>query len=230
MSRRNKLQKFAELQQLDNVYENFDVRNPQLIAAGNRQVKLKGCWNKTHFGNEAPITLELGCGKGDYTVALARQFPDRNFLGVDVKGARVWKGAKQASQESLQNAAFLRTRIECISDFFEPSEVAEIWITFPDPFPRESKINRRLTAPAFLACYRQILAPGGTVHLKTDDDALYTFTLETIEKDVRCALSYTSADIYAAPFAFEELAIQTYYERKHLVDGRTIKYIRYTIH
>ncbi|MDX1406982.1 MAG: tRNA (guanosine(46)-N7)-methyltransferase TrmB, partial [Saprospiraceae bacterium] len=192
MSRRNKLQKFAELQQLDNVYENFDVQRPQLMATGNVQVDLKGVWSTRHFGNDHPLTLELGCGKGEYTVELARRYPHRNFIGVDIKGARIWKGATRSSQQGISNAAFLRTRIECIAHFFGPGEVEEIWITFPDPFPRDSKVNRRLTSPNFLHRYRQLQRPGGLVHLKTDDPGLYVFTLETIATDPACSLEFTT--------------------------------------
>ncbi|MDX1477659.1 MAG: tRNA (guanosine(46)-N7)-methyltransferase TrmB [Saprospiraceae bacterium] len=230
MSRRNKLQKFADLQKLDNVYENFSVQHPQLVATGNTPVDLKGCWGARHFGNAHPLTLELGCGKGEYTVGLGRRYPDRNFIGVDIKGARIWKGATQSHREALSNVAFLRTRIECITAFFGPGEVDEIWITFPDPFPRDSKVNRRLTAPVFLKRYRMLLKKRGLVHLKTDDPGLYAFTLETIEADPACDLLYASDDVYAGDLAYDELAIQTFYERMHLADGRTIKYLRFTIH
>ena len=230
MSRRNKLQKFADLQQLDNVYENFTMESPQLVKHGHVPVDLKGQWRANHFGNLHPITLELGCGKGDYTVELARTFPQRNFIGVDVKGARIWKGATRSASEGISNAAFLRTRIECIEEFFEEAEVSEIWITFPDPFPRDSKVNRRLTAPMFLDRYRKILQKGGVLHLKTDDDGLYQFTREVIDEDPRCELVHGSDNIYSAPRPDAALEIKTYYEIKHLAEGKTIKYLKFRIH
>lgn len=192
-------------------------------------VDLKGKWHSAHFKNDHPITLELACGGGEYTVGLARMFPDRNFIGVDVKGNRLWKGAKDALEEGLQNVAFLRTRIEVIEHFLAAGEVAEIWITFPDPFPRHSKLNRRLTSPFFLDKYRQLITSGGLIHLKHDDPNFYKFTLETIAEDPRCTLLETIDDIYAAGLPHRELEIQTLYERMHLADGRTIRYARFAI-
>jgi len=192
-------------------------------------VDLKGNWATTHFNNNNPITLELACGGGEYTVGLARKFPDRNFIGVDVKGNRLWKGAKTALEEGLNNVAFLRTRIEIIEHFFTPDEVSEIWITFPDPFPRASKVNRRLSSPFFLDKYRKLLKPGGLVHLKHDDPDFYQFTLDTIAEDARNTLLFDSADIYAAPLPYPELGIQTLYESFHLAAGKTIKYVRFQI-
>lgn len=229
MARKNKLRKFAEVLSFPNVYECYNVQLPALVGAGMQEVDLKGHWKAQHFQNDYPITLELACGGGEYTVALARQFPHRNFIGVDVKGNRIWKGAKQALEEQLHNAAFLRTRIEIIDRFFAPDEVDEIWITFPDPFPRASKENRRLTSAFFLEKYRQILRPGGLVHLKHDDPDFYRFTLETIAADPRCNLLYHDDDIYARPLPFPELGIQTLYESMHLEAGKTIKYARFTI-
>ena len=229
MGRKNKLSKFAEVLSFPNVYECYNVQQPSLVGVGMQEVDLKGRWQEAHFKNGNPITLELACGGGEYTVALARQFPDRNFIGVDVKGNRIWKGAKKALEEGLSNAAFLRTRIEIIDHFFAPGEVDEIWITFPDPFPRSSKVNRRLTSPFFLEKYRQILRPGGFVHLKHDDPDFYRFTLDTIAADPRCTLLYADDDIYAHPLPYPELGIQTLYEKMHLEAGKTIKYARYTL-
>lgn len=229
MSRKNKLLKFEEIRSYPNVYECYDFKKPVLVGVGMQEVELKGRWNADHFKNEQPITLELACGGGEYTVALARQFPNRNFIGVDIKGNRIWKGAKQAVVEQLPNAAFLRTRIELIETFFAPGEVDEIWITFPDPFPRASKENKRLSSQNFLERYRGILRPGGLVHLKHDNPDFYQFTLDTIAADPRCSLLYTNADIYAQPLKYPELGIQTRYESMHLEDGRKIKYVRFTI-
>lgn len=229
MSRRNKLAKFAELLTFHNVYENYDPKAPKLIGANGVPVQLKGRWNADHFDNDCGITLELACGRGEYTLGLARLYPRRNFIGVDIKGARIWKGARTALQENLQNAAFLRTRIEQISLFFGPEEIDEIWITFPDPFLRKAKANRRLTAPAFLEKYRQILKPGGLVHLKTDEPSLFHFTLEVIQADPRCQLLHLEEDLSVSSLNLPELAISTYYERIHLREGKAIKYVQFSM-
>lgn len=226
---KNKLRKFAENLQFSNVYENFDIKSEELLGEGGQPVQLKGKWSASHFHNDHPITLELACGRGEYSLALARMFPERNFIGVDIKGARIWKGAKQALDEGLENVAFLRTRIEKIEVFFGKGEIDEIWITFPDPFPRKSKANRRLPGPRFIEEYRKILKPGGWVHLKTDDPGLFDFTIENLENDPQCKIDYISYDIYSAPLAFPELEIKTYYERMHLEAGKKIKYVRFTI-
>jgi len=229
VARKNKLRKFAEVLSFPNVYECYSVQQPQLVGAGMVPVDLKGRWAQDHFKNDHPITLELACGGGEYTVGLARNFPDRNFIGVDVKGNRLWKGAKTALEEGLNNAAFLRTRIEIIDHFFAVGEVAEIWITFPDPFPRSSKENRRLTSAFFLEKFRPILQKGGLVHLKHDDPDFYQFTLDTIAEDARNTLIFNDPDIYASPLPFPELGIQTLYESFHLAAGKKIKYIRFQI-
>lgn len=225
MSRRNKLKKFAELLDFPNVLENFTPDTPQLTAANGSIVQLQGQWATGQFGNNAPLTLELACGRGEYTLALARRYPERNFIGVDIKGARIWKGASIALEEQLGNVAFLRTRIEQIAHFFAPAEVQEIWITFPDPFLRRSKANRRLTAPPFLDQYRRFLQPDGRVHLKTDSPELYAYTLETLAAYPHAKLLYHDDDIYAGPLPSPELEIKTYYERMHLKAEKTIKYI-----
>ncbi|MCS7035988.1 MAG: tRNA (guanosine(46)-N7)-methyltransferase TrmB [Saprospiraceae bacterium] len=230
MSRKNKLQKFAEVLSFPNVYECYDVQHPALVGVGMQPVDLKGRWREAHFHNDHPIVLELACGGGEYTVALAQQFADRNFIGVDIKGNRIWRGAKTALETGLTNAAFLRTRIEVIEYFFAPFEVDEIWITFPDPFPRPSKANRRLTSPFFIEKYRRILRPGGLVHLKHDDADFFRFTLNTVVNDPRCQLLYADTDIYAHPLPWPELGIRTRYETMHLAEGKTIKYARFQIH
>lgn len=230
MGRKNKLRKFAELLAFPNVYECYNVQEPQLVLGEDMTpVERKGTWASAHFHNNNPITLELACGGGEYTLALARNFPERNFIGVDVKGNRIWKGAKVALKENLNNAAFLRTRIEIIERFFAPGEIDEIWITFPDPFPRASKENRRLTSAYFLEKYRQILRPGGVVHLKHDDSDFYEFTLKTIAEDSRNQLIFNTFDVYAGELAFPELSIQTLYESFHLAAGKRIKYAKFTI-
>lgn len=229
MSRRNKLQKFAEVLAFPNVYENFDAKNPILTSTGGTTVHLKGKWSQQHFKNNNPITLELACGKGDYTLGLARLYPQRNFIGVDIKGARIWRGAKTALEENLGNVAFLRTRIELIAHFFDKGEVAEIWITFPDPFLRNSKANRRLTSKLFLEQYKKILAHGGLVHLKTDEPNLYNFTLEVLSENEDYELCYHDNDIYSKPLPTPELELKTFYELQHLAAGKTIKYVRFQL-
>lgn len=226
MSKRNKLQKFADLQGFPNVYENFHHDKPQLLGLAGAEVKLRGEWAKTHFKNENPITLELACGRGEYTVALAGRFPERNFVGVDVKGARIWKGAHIALEKELHNAAFLRTRIEQVAHFFAPGEVSEIWITFPDPFLKNGKENRRLTSPRFLDEYRKVMPAGGLIHLKTDSPELYEFTLEVMQDYPDAELLLHQDDIYSQELIMPELAFKTYYENMHLRDGKTIKYVR----
>lgn len=227
MATRNKLQKFAELLTLSNVYESFDPTNPQLRGLNNQPVELKGQWARKHFGNDNPITLELACGRGEYTLDLARQYPSRNFIGVDIKGARLWRGAKNAIAENLDNAAFLRTRIEVIAAFFEQGEVDEIWITFPDPFLKKGKENRRLTAPRFLRQYRYMLRPGGTCHLKTDSRELYNWTGDIFAGQPAVEVQYRDNDIYAKPLIIPELSTETYYEKLHKNLGKTITYTQF---
>ncbi|MEM1318786.1 MAG: tRNA (guanosine(46)-N7)-methyltransferase TrmB [Bacteroidota bacterium] len=229
MSPLNKLQKFAELLRFSNVYENFDAKAPELLGENGVSVQLKGRWAEGHFGNNNPIVLELACGKGHYTLGLAQRFPNKNFIGVDIKGARIWKGAKGALDQGLHNAAFLRTRIEQITHFFAPAEISEIWITFPDPFLRKSKANRRLTCARFLDRYRQLLQPAGLIHLKTDSPALYEFTLETLGEYADSQILYQDDDIYSKPLPDEVLSIKTYYELMHLEAGKTIKYVKFVI-
>jgi len=208
-----KLQRFAEIETFPNV----------LIYPEN----MKGRW-KEHFKNDHPLTLELACGKGDYTLGLARMFPDRNFMGVDLKGNRIWKGAKSALDEGLQNVAFLRTQIDKLDNYFNPGEVAEIWITFPDPFLRNSKAKKRLTHPKFLGIYQKVLIPGATVNLKTDSPELYEFTKEVVSV-VNCPLLEDIPDVYAQPAIEPILDIKTFYERMHLADGRTIRFLKFTL-
>ncbi len=229
MSKRNKLQKFAELLTFPNVFENFDAGQPQLTSENGEALDWKGKWATGYFKNEQPITLELACGRGEYTLGLARLYPSRNFIGVDVKGARIWKGARIALAEGLQNVVFLRTRIEQIAYFFAPAEISEIWITFPDPFLKDSKSNRRLTSANFLKEYRKIQKKDGIVHLKTDSPELYEFTLETLQEDPKIQLLYHDSDIYSKPLPFPELELKTYYEAMHLSEGKTIKYVRFQL-
>lgn len=230
MSQKNKLQRFAEVSQFPNTYENFTAKDPKLVANGDQEVNLVGQWREKHFKNEQPIILELACGRGEYSVEMGRRIADRNFVGVDIKGARIWKGAKMAMEEELHHVAFLRSRIEVIDQFFAPGEIDEIWITFPDPFERKNKVNRRLTSQNFLSRFRKFLKPGGPIHLKTDADSLYAFTLETIAEDPNCVIEYQNDDIYSGPLENPLLEIKTYYERMHLEASKTIKYVRFRCH
>lgn len=188
--------------------------------------RLKGNWGRDMFHNDNPIVLELGCGKGEYTIALAERFPDKNYIGIDIKGARLWKGAKYATTHQLGNVAFVRTRVEFIDSLFAPGEVAEIWLTFSDP--QESKPRKRLTHPIFLERYRRILAPGGTVHLKTDSRLLHHFTLETARCNALPVIEHYE-DIYGSGRADELLSIQTFYEKNFLAQGIPITYMAFRI-
>ena len=227
MGRKSKLKRFAEVASFPNVFEIDPAQVSFISNTGGASLDLRGNWALKHFQNNHPIVLELACGKGDYTLALARDRPDENFIGVDIKGARMWRGARTALESSMKNVAFLRTRIEFIDRFFAPAEISEIWITFPDPF--EGKMTRRLTSLPFIERYRKFIKPDGIVHLKTDSELLYEFTLEVIHSDTSCQILSAHPDIYAGPLEFPELEHKTYYEKKHLAEGRKIKYLRFKI-
>ena len=216
---KNKLKRYSEVTELNNVIELAH------FAPGDHS-EVRGNWNREIFCNENPITLELACGKGDYLLALACRFPQRNFVGIDIKGDRLWKGAQYASDHDLDNVRFLRVFIDHIENYFAPGEVSEIWITFPDPYTSTTKENKRLTSPNFLKKYRQILQTGGPVHLKTDNRGLYDYTHETLDTEQGLVLEFTD-DVYNAPEVPDLLSIKTYYEKKHLQAGRTIKYVKF---
>lgn len=188
---------------------------------------IKGNWH-THFNNSNPITLELACGKGEYSVNLGREHRDRNYIGIDIKGNRIYNGAKIALTEGLDNVAFLRIHIGQITNYFAPGEVDGIWIVFADPFLKKGKEKNRLTHARFLHAYQQILKPGARINLKTDSPVLYEFTLETIAEQ-GCTIHENIADIYGKGMATGPLAIKTYYEGKHLEDGRTIYYVSFSL-
>lgn len=228
MSRRRKLEKFEELATFKNVYQNFNIRDAELIGAGGKSVSMKGKW-KMHFKNDHPLVLELACGRGEYAIQLALNYKQKNFIGVDIKGARIWKGAKKAITEEIKNVCFLRTRIEFIDLFFEKSEIDEIWITFPDPFPRKSKSNRRLISPLFLKKYRNILKQGGLVNLKTDSALLYEYALEVLNSDPSAEILYHNNDIYSGPLKYETLDIKTRYEQMHLSEGKKITFLQFKL-
>lgn len=217
MGRKNKLAKFSEMDTIPFVFQYPFAR---LREEGG--FPLRGRWHSDFFHNDNPITLELGCGKGEYTVGLAERIPGRNYIGVDIKGARMWRGATQARDAGLTNVAFLRTDIELIDSFFAPGEVDEIWITFPDP--QMKKTRKRLTSTRFLELYRKILRPGGHVRLKTDSPFLFTYTRIMAE---HCGLPVDAItdDLYASPLLTDILAIKTHYERQWLDRGLSIKYI-----
>jgi len=212
---RPKLEKFAAIANMKNVYQH----NPAH----------KGAWASNHFGNNHPLVLELACGKGDYARGLAKQFTDKNFIGVDIKGNRLYTGATLANQQDITNVAFIREQIDHLDQYFEPGEIDEIWITFPDPFLKASKSRKRLTSPKFIEIYRKFLKPGGFVNLKTDSPQLYEFTKEVIgEMNLNLVKDYP--DVYASGKQETELyGIQTYYEQMHLKDNRTIHYLCFQI-
>ena len=187
----------------------------------------RGKWANDFFKNGDPLVLELACGKGEYTVNLARLFSKKNFIGIDYKGNRIWRGAKDALELGVPNVGFLRIQIETILDYFAPGEVDEIWITFPDPQPQLSREKKRLTSPRFLEKYKQLLKPGGVVNLKTDNDDLHAYTAEKIaELDLR--LHIKTEDLYHSEFADEVLSIKTYYEKKYLKENKNINYLKFS--
>lgn len=228
MASKKKLLRFAELATFENVYQNFEFVKPQLIAKDNAKIDLQGTWSSKHFKNNKAITLELACGGGEYTLALAKMYPERNFIGVDIKGARIYKGARKAREQGLENVAFLRTKIELIHHFFAPQEVSEIWITFPDPFLKDKKENRRLTAPPFLDKYRKILTSDNIIHLKTDSGPLYEFSNEVLELYPHANIITASPDIYSVEGISEELKIKTFYELKNISNSLSIRYIKFS--
>tara|TARA_R110002049_G_scaffold28018_2_gene96339 strand:+ start:50527 stop:51192 length:666 start_codon:yes stop_codon:yes gene_type:complete len=218
---KNKLKRFRENETFRNVIQ------PQRDEILNGY-PLKGDW-KSHFGNDNPIVLELGCGKGEYTVGLAQRSKDKNFIGIDIKGARLWRGAKTALEENLPNVAFLRTQIELIDDLFAPGEIAEIWITFPDPQIKYKRTKHRMTNRFFLEKYKQILKSKGVVHLKTDSEFMHGYTLGLIQ-GLGLEILYANHDVYknaGSPDAV--LEIQTFYESQYLEKGKPITYIQFRI-
>lgn len=216
---RKKLQRFQD-----------NAQRTHVIEPGKPHYQtIQGQWQACYFHNQHAIVLELGCGQGEYTVGLAQHFPDRNFIGVDIKGARLWVGGTLAITYKLTNVAFLRTHIAQLDQFFAPGEVAELYLPFPDPRPRGSDEKRRLTSPRFLALYRKILQPGGIIHLKTDNEALFAYTLAVLKDqgDVH-DLAYT-ADLYQSAWLVAQHGIQTKYEQLYLNQGAKIKYLQFAL-
>lgn len=221
---KGKLEKFAELETFSNVFQYpFSVIDKKPFT-------MQGRWREDYFNNSNPIVLELGCGKGEYTVELAKLFPQMNFIGVDIKGARMWKGAKQALSEGLSNVAFLRTNIEIIDRFFAQDEVQEIWLTFSDPQMKNPR--KRLTSSWFLERYRHFLSNGGIVHLKTDSNFLFTYSTLLAEKN-HFPVLFKTTDLYhdeeLDPETERILSIRTYYEQMWIDRGLAIKYLKFTL-
>ena len=218
---KDKLRRFAEMEDFKHVVQPTREEVEQGLA-------LRGRWNADFFPEEQPIVLELGCGHGDYTVNLGRLRRDANFVGVDIKGARIWRGAKTAQEEGLTNIGFLRTQIELIDQCFGPEEVSEIWITFPDPQIKYRRAKHRLTHPLFLGRYRRILKPGGIIHLKSDSEFLHGYTLGLLEAWGWPVLE-SNHDIYRNPKRDPVLDFKTYYERKWLAEGKPITYLKFQL-
>lgn len=227
MSRRQKLEKFQAISQMPHVYQNYTYENPELINHQGKGVKLAGRWNDAHFQRKAPLVLELACGRGEYSLGLAALAPENNYVGIDIKGARIHQGATRAQERQLEHVAFVRTKIECIEHFFGAGEVDTIWIIFPDPFLKSRKANRRLTAPVFLRQYRRLLKPGGTIKLKTDSPELYVFTHEVIATNPSIRIVKQIEDLHTQHHGMPELDIITYYEKMHIADGRKINYLEF---
>ena len=225
---KNKLKKFAEMETFHNVFQ----CGAREMVEDSPVVAMRGKWHVEYFHNDHPIVLELGCGRGEYTVGLAARYPNKNYIGIDIKGARMWAGAKQAELAGMKNVAFLRTNIEMLTHFFAPNEVAEIWITFPDP--QMKKATKRLTSTYFMQRYAQLLQANGLIHLKTDSPFLYTYT-QAMVKENRYPLLVDTADLYNTDQISgignlesdieEARALQTHYEHQWLDRGLTIKYI-----
>jgi tRNA (guanine-N7-)-methyltransferase len=220
---KNKLQRFKENERFPHLIQ------PHLESLLNNNVEIKGNWCKSLFNNDNPLILELGCGKGEYTVGLAEMYPCKNFIGVDIKGARLWRGAKVSYETGMKNVAFLRIRIDFIYACFENNEVDEMWCTFSDPHRgRRKNVTKRLTSSTFLKRYQSILKNNGIIHLKTDDPVLYGYTLDVIKHN-KLPLLHDIPNIYDGNHGEVIPAIKTHYENKWLEEKRTIRYLRFTL-
>jgi tRNA (guanine-N7-)-methyltransferase len=218
---KKKLLHFAE----NITFDNFIQLSYQEVISG---VALKGKWKKNFFKNENPIILELGCGKGEYTVGLAEKYPDNNYIGLDMKGARMWRGCKTSQEKNLKNVAFIRTKIELIKYFFAKNEISEIWLTFPDPQPKKYKARKRLTSPHFLEIYNNILRPEGIIHLKTDNTGLFDYTLDVIKENGH-QLLYLTKNLYYSGYNDDKILINTFYEKMFLEQNTPIKYLKFKL-
>jgi tRNA (guanine-N7-)-methyltransferase len=220
---KNKLKRFKENDTFHNV---FQPSREELVAS---RYEFKGNWHQKVFKNTKPIVLELGCGKGEYSVELAKKYPHKNFIGIDIKGARFWRGAKTAVEESMSNVAFIRAQIELIEYLFDDNEIDEIWITFPDPQIKYKRTKHRMTNTVFLKRYKKILKPDGIVNLKTDSEFMHGYTLGLLHGEGHEIL-YSNHDVYHQEGSPEEVtSIQTYYEGQYLKDDKAITYIRFKI-
>lgn len=223
MGSKNKLKRFRENETFNNV---FQPTREEAVAG---DFKLKGKWVSDFFKNDNPLVLELGCGKGEYSVGLAERYPDKNFIGIDIKGARFWRGAKSAVEDQLTNVAFLRTQIELIEHFFADGEVAEIWITFPDPQIKYKRTKHRLTNTEFLQRYKKVLSPNGIVNLKTDSEFMHGYTLGLLHGEGHEVI-YANHNVYKNEGSPEVVtAIQTFYEKQYLEQNKPITYIQFKI-
>lgn len=225
MAGKGKLRKFAEITSFPNVLEAFTFDDGYLHADEDSKILMKGKWRTEFFKNDRSLCLELACGKGEYALGLGALYPDRNFVGVDIKGNRIWKGARRAIREDMDNIGFLRSRIEFLNVYFAQDEVSEIWIVFPDPFLKTRDTNRRLTSGPFLDRYRDVLQDQALLHLKTDSDELYEYTLESIGQHPNYDIVTHDPDI-DCEMRSDELAIRTYYEKQHMEQGKKIKYVQ----
>jgi len=219
---KKKLSRFRELETFDRVFQ------PSFEEISQTDYKFKGKWCEEVFGNDHPLVIELGCGKGEYTVGLARRYPGKNFIGIDIKGARIWRGARTVHQEGLLNVAFLRTRIDFIHSFFAAGEVDELWITFPDPQEKQRRKKKRLVGAKFLNIYRQIVKDGAVIHLKTDNESLYLSTLEMVRYN-QLPVDRFSKDLYRENWDDESVSIQTFYETQFLSEGARIHYLQFRL-
>jgi len=220
---KNKLKRFKENETFTNV---FQPTRKELV---NQNYALKGNWNATYFKNDNPLVLELGCGKGEYSVALAQKYPNKNFIGIDIKGARFWRGAKTAIEKNIPNVAFIRTQIELIDYVFDENEIDEIWITFPDPQIKYKRTKHRMTNSVFLQKYKKILKKEGIVNLKTDSEFMHGYTLGLLHGEGHEVL-YANHDVYKQEGSPEEVTgIQTFYEIQYLEQNKPITYIRFKI-
>jgi tRNA (guanine-N7-)-methyltransferase len=216
MSRR-KLQRFKE-----------NELNRNVVQPGKEVFEnVKGNWNSVQFENNNPIVVELACGRGEFTVGLARNYPQNNFIGVDIKGSRIWKGSTIAISEGLMNVAFLRTQIQLLEKYFSEAEISELWITFPDPFPREGDEKRRLTSPRFLDMYKPLLKKEGIIHFKTDNTGLFDYTLDLVKQREDCEVMLHTHDFYASQWKDEHHGIKTKYETLFSEKGEKIKYLKF---
>ena len=215
---RKKLQRFQE----NDINRNVIQEGKEIFT------KIKGNWNSHQFENSNSLVVELACGRGEFTVGLARHFQSANFVGVDIKGARIWKGSTIAISEGLQNVAFLRTQIQRLEEFFEAEEIDELWITFPDPFPRDGDEKRRLTSPKFMEMYKRLVKKGGLIHFKTDNTGLFDYSLDQVKQRTDVQILIATHDFYESPYKEAHHGIKTKYEKIFSDKGEKIKYLQFS--